>query len=169
MQTSSSYSSKRCLWTFNRALKLNQALKTQQHLQQRNAGKEVDVIIPYRRMKKGHAEMRRGIQVASSTHLSWSYHLRGEHMHAIVMSSVRLLSHDVAVKTSGRGECLSWVSVGQNSLLHSTDVGPLWGRYHRFSSYLCVCAWAQHGNLSVEDYRAPQGKERCDNDGHDAV
>lgn len=48
MQTSSSYSSKCCLWTFNRALKLNQALKTQQHLQQRNAGKEVDVIIPYR-------------------------------------------------------------------------------------------------------------------------
>lgn len=43
---------------------------------------------------------------------------------------------------------------GQNSLLQSTD-GPLPGHYYRFSIYPCVGAWAQHGNLSVEDYRAP--------------
>lgn len=63
-------------------------------------------------MKKGHAERRRGIQVTSSTRLSWSYHLREEHMHVIVMSSVRLLrqaslSAEDFIKTSDRGEGLS--------------------------------------------------------------
>lgn len=53
MQTSSSYSSKRCLWTFNRALKLNQALKTRQHLQQRDAGEGVDVTARHPPRRKG--------------------------------------------------------------------------------------------------------------------
>lgn len=68
-------------------------------------------------MEKGHAERRRGIQVTSSTRLSWSYHLREEHMHVIVMSSVRLLRHPCLLKTSQK---------------HQTEVRVcpeyLWGR-----------------------------------------